>query len=176
MIPNLYIGNGWKSPFPSILNCLFGVPGSSSISWRTHRKLCGFDLCFVTYPPWKRSTFFSPCESMIFRHSPVGGWWKIHWSLQLRGPKKWEGFWDHQEFPPKISSAKKRRIVEESGDGEPLYVDDIQSFVGAELSIADWLQPEISVTTKSPVQMCFDTLWLRKIWNKWPVSCSEIWW
>ena len=26
MIPNLYIGNGWKSPFPSIFNWLFGVP------------------------------------------------------------------------------------------------------------------------------------------------------
>ena len=26
-ISNLYIGNGWKSPFPSILNWLFGVPG-----------------------------------------------------------------------------------------------------------------------------------------------------
>ena len=29
MIPNLYIGNGWKSPFPSTLNWLFGVPGVS---------------------------------------------------------------------------------------------------------------------------------------------------
>ena len=27
MIPNLYIGNGWKSPFPSIFKWLFGVPG-----------------------------------------------------------------------------------------------------------------------------------------------------
>ena len=27
MISNLYIGNGWKSPFPSTLNWLFGVPG-----------------------------------------------------------------------------------------------------------------------------------------------------
>ncbi len=27
MIPNLYIGIGWKSPFPSIYKWLFGVPG-----------------------------------------------------------------------------------------------------------------------------------------------------
>ena len=25
--PNLYIGHGWKSQFPSILNWLIGVPG-----------------------------------------------------------------------------------------------------------------------------------------------------
>ncbi len=31
MIPNLYIGNGWKSPFPSIYKWLFGVPGSCEV-------------------------------------------------------------------------------------------------------------------------------------------------
>ena len=31
MISNLYIGNAWKSPIPSIENWLFGVPGCFSV-------------------------------------------------------------------------------------------------------------------------------------------------
>ena len=34
MIPNLYIGNGWKSPFPSIYKWLFQLDDSKSL----HRK------------------------------------------------------------------------------------------------------------------------------------------
>ena len=37
--PNLYLGNGWKSPFPSIKKWLFRVPGTKSS--KSSRKFTG---------------------------------------------------------------------------------------------------------------------------------------
>ena len=55
MIPNLYIGNGWKSPFPSIFKWLFGVPGSSP-------KCCLAPRGFRKPSPVEKRRFFARCS------------------------------------------------------------------------------------------------------------------
>ncbi len=49
MIQNLYMGNGWKSPFPPIYKWLFGLPGS--FVWRV--KVGFVWSCLVMFPFWK---------------------------------------------------------------------------------------------------------------------------
>ena len=66
-IPNLYLGNGWKSPFPSIKNWLFGVPGGSSYS---NQRLC---LVGWTRQGGSRVKMLSP--SPIFRRRMINSWW-----------------------------------------------------------------------------------------------------
>ena len=74
--PNLYIGNGWKSPFPSIYKWLFGVPGINYIDFlqATRHHLVFFLRANLTRSssPTTATCFWSPRRSSDGRTSASG--------------------------------------------------------------------------------------------------------
>ena len=134
---------------------IYGIP-----SWKlTYPHLKGtFESMIFLFPRWDMDRFPAKCSFLLQLSLSEGSSWRFLQSSDIK-------------------------FLEESGDGEPLYVDDIQflcrsgryRYVGIETEHS-WLQLRYLWPKRSQNFWRFkrfDTLWLRKIWNKWPVSCSR---
>ena len=80
--PNLYIGNGWTSPFPSISNWLFGVPGPHEIN--IHRWLCERKEKYTPRSHDEVSNGSEPTKDM--HHKILIGSWRDPYAMYITIP------------------------------------------------------------------------------------------